>query len=111
MNLLFDQNISFRIVRLLEKVYPGCKHVKEVGLQNLTDSEIWEFAKNNDFTIVTFDADFYDFAVIKGIPPKIIWFRTGNTSTLNISRLLIENRNQIEGFCNQENANICLEIR
>ena len=72
MNLLFDQNISFRIVRLLEKTFPGCKHVKEVGLHNMTDSEIWEFAKNNDFTIVTFDADFYDFAVIKGIPPKII---------------------------------------
>lgn len=75
------------------------------------DSEIWEFAKNNDFAIVTFDADFYDFAVVKGIPPKIIWFRTGNTSTLNISRLMIENRNQIAGFCNQKNPNTCLEIR
>ncbi|MGC9355730.1 MAG: DUF5615 family PIN-like protein [Mariniphaga sp.] len=110
MKLLFDQNISYRIVRLLQKTFPGCKHVKEVGLDNMQDSEIWEFSKANDFTIVTFDADFYDLAVIKGIPPKVIWFRTGNTSTLNISRLMIENRNQIEGFCNQKNPNICLEI-
>jgi len=110
MKLLFDQNISYRIVRLLQKTFPGCKHVKEMELDNMQDSEIWEFAKTNDFAIVTSDADFYDLAVIKGIPPKVIWVRTGNTSTLNISRLMIENRDQIEGFCNKKNQNVCLEI-
>ena len=48
--------------------------------------EIWEYAKNNNFCIVTFDADFVDIATIKGHPPKIIWLRTGNMTTENIAQ-------------------------
>jgi predicted nuclease of predicted toxin-antitoxin system len=77
MKLLFDQNISYRITRLLNSSFPDCKHVKDVGLNEKSDTEIWEFAKMHNFVIVTFDADFYDLAVIKGIPPKTIWLRMG----------------------------------
>ena len=58
MKLLFDQNISFRIIKQLERVFPGSKQVKELGLENTSDIEIWEYAKINNFVIVTFDADF-----------------------------------------------------
>lgn len=110
MNLLFDQNISFRITRLLYSYFPNCKHVRDVGLNEKADVEIWNYAKRNDFVIVTFDADFYDLAVIKGIPPKVIWLRMGNATTLNISHSLIKNQQMISNFCNSENENVCLEI-
>jgi len=110
MKLLFDQNISYRISRIVRNAFPDCGHVKEVGLENKTDVEIWEFAKENDFTVVTFDADFYDLSLVRGIPPKIIWLRSGNTSTLNISHLLNEKKELIEGFCKYENTNSCLQI-
>ncbi len=58
MKLLFDQNISFRLLRKIEVQFPEAKQVKEVGLENSTDMQIWEYAKVNHFTIVTFDADF-----------------------------------------------------
>ena len=60
MKLLFDQNISFRIMRLLPNSFAECCHVQSVGLNNHNDDEIWQFAKQNGFTIVTFDADFFD---------------------------------------------------
>lgn len=110
MKLLFDQNISYRIVRLLEKSFSGCKHIKEAGLENKTDTEIWEFAREHNFAIVTFDADFYDLSIVKGIPPKIIWLRTGNTSTMSISHLLIEKKKLIKDFCDYKNTNSCLQI-
>lgn len=110
MKLLFDQNISYRIIRILNSTFPKCKHVREVELENKTDIEIREFARENDFTIVTFDADFYDLSIVKGIPPKIIWLRTGNTATLDISHLLIENKELIERFCDYANSNSCLQI-
>lgn len=110
MKLLFDQNISYRINRLLNSSFPDCKHVKDVGLNEKSDMEIWEFAKMYNFVIVTFDADFYDLAVINGIPPKIIWLRMGNSNTLNISHILIQNKQLIENFCNKKNENVCLEI-
>jgi len=110
MNLLFDQNISYRIIRILKSTFPKCKHVNDVGLENETDEMIWEFAREHDFTVVTFDADFYDLSIVKGIPPKIIWLRSGNTSTLNISHLLIEKKKLIKDFCDNKNTNSCLEI-
>ncbi len=110
MKLLFDQNISYRITRLLNYYFLDCKHVNDVGLNEKSDSEIWEFAKMNNFVIVTFDADFYDLAVIKGIPPKIIWLRMGNSNTLNISHVLIQNKQLIENFSDGKNENVCLEI-
>ena len=110
MKLLFDQNISFRIIHLLKSTFQNCKHVNDVGLDGKSDSEIWEFAKLNGYTIVTFDSDFYDLAVIKGIPPKIVWLRLGNTNTLTISHTLIQKKDLISDFCRAENENVCLEI-
>jgi predicted nuclease of predicted toxin-antitoxin system len=62
------------------------------------------------FTIVTFDADFYDLAVIKGIPPKIIWLRIGNATSLKISHILLHNKELIIDFTDSQNENICLEL-
>ena len=41
-----------------------------MGLENSSDKQIWEYAKEHDFTIVTFDGDFYDFSLVWGHPPK-----------------------------------------
>ncbi len=60
MKLLFDQNISFRLIKQIIDLFPNSKQVRELGLENFTDSEIFDFAKKNQFSIVTFGADFYD---------------------------------------------------
>jgi len=112
MKLLFDQNISFRLLKQIADAYPEAIQVKEVGLENSSDFEIWEFARKNNFNIVTFDSDFYDLSVIKGIPPKIIWLRIGNTSTINIAKVLIENLELIREFIQSPDYKelSCLEI-
>ena len=81
MKLLFDQNISYRITQLLKYIFPESKQVRNPKLENSTDRRIWDYAKENDYCIVTFDSDFYDLSLVKGSPPKIIWLRMGNTST------------------------------
>ena len=112
MKLLFDQNISFRILKQISDAFPESKQVKEVGLENASDSEIWEFARKNKYDIVTFDSDFYDLSVMKGIPPKIIWLRIGNTSTINITKVLIDNQDLIREFIQSPDYKelSCLEI-
>lgn len=72
MKFLLDQNISFRVVVKLKHVYPDCRQVRELNLENKSDIEIWNFAKQNNYSIVTFDADFYDLVTLYGHPPKII---------------------------------------
>lgn len=112
MKLLFDQNISFRIEKQINVIYKESEHVSSLGLLNADDLAIWNFAKKNDFTIVTFDSDFYDISLLKGNPPKIIWIRSGNLTTNKISEILeakhLAIRDFIENPDKKETA--CLEI-
>jgi predicted nuclease of predicted toxin-antitoxin system len=110
--LLFDQNISFRTVNLLRISFPDAAHVKDFDLQYSTDKEIWNFAKDNNFTIVTFDSDFNDIATLLGHPPKIIWIRTGNTSSKNLASLLSTHLDSIKIFIEDKLYKdvACLEI-
>ncbi|UCS92161.1 DUF5615 family PIN-like protein [Echinicola marina] len=112
MKVLFDQNVSFRIVNLLKDNYPEVKQVRLLGLENASDLKIWEYAKENDYTIITFDADFYELANIKGHPPKIIWLRMGNTTTKSIAEKMISMQSVITDFILSDDQEeiACLEI-
>ena len=112
MKLLFDQNISYRIVPKLSDCYPDSEQVRELGLTNAEDIDIWDYARKNNFVIVTFDADFFDIGIINGCPPKIIWLRTGNLTTNQIVDLLRKRLNQITDFCSlsEMKNKACLEI-
>ena len=85
MKLLFDQNLSPRLVTMLVDLFPGSEHVQSVGLGEAADASVWEFARNNAFVIVTKDVDFSDRSALAGHPPKIIWIRLGNCSTAEIA--------------------------
>lgn len=80
MKLLFDQNLSHRLVALLDDVFPGSVHVRELGLNESDDLVIWAHASQHGMAIVTQDADFADWSKILGAPPKIVWLRCGNSS-------------------------------
>lgn len=112
MKLLFDQNISFRLIKRISDLFPEADQVKNLGLEDATDMEIWHFAKINGYTIVTFDSDYYDLSLIKGSPPKIIWLRIGNTSTSNLANVLKSNHSLIREFIKGVNYKDigCLEI-
>ena len=112
MRQLFDQNISFRIISKVKETFPEAKQVKQLGIENYSDIEIWNFAKKNNYTIVTFDSDFFDVANIKGHPPKIIWLRIGNTNSSIIADLINKKNTIISDFISaNEYAEIaCLEI-
>jgi predicted nuclease of predicted toxin-antitoxin system len=68
MKLLFDQNVSHRLVGRLADIYPDSLHVREVGLRDAGDADIWEYAKRNDFVIVSKDSDFQQRSLLYGHP-------------------------------------------
>ncbi len=105
MTLLFDQNISFRIIKRIDDIFPESISIKDLNLGNPHDSEIWKYAKSKNYTIVTFDSDFIDLSNLKGFPPKIIWLKFGNTSTKNIADRIRNESDKIIDFINKsENA-------
>lgn len=98
MRLLFDQNVSFRVVKQLKPVLPDIVGVREVGLMNADDFEIWEYARQNDYTVVTFDKDIPAIESVRGFPPKVIWLRTGNLSNQAVLTLFHERSEQFAEF-------------
>ncbi len=98
MKLLFDQNLSHRLKELLEDTFPESVHVKDIDLEQATDTDIWEYAEKHGYTIVSKDSDFHQRSFVKGHPPKVIWIQRGNCTTDDMFRLLHNNREAIESF-------------
>lgn len=98
MKLLFDQNISFKIINKISASFPEAKQVVELNLYNSTDLEIWKYAKFHGYTIVTFDKDFVEIQNLRGVPPKLILLKTGNSNTEKLANLLMKNINLINNF-------------
>ncbi len=104
MKLLLDLNISHKLVERISDIYDGAKHVREIGLAQATDQEIWEYAKNNGFIIVSKDEDFHHLSLVYGPPPKVIWICLGNCSTSDIESSLRRYYEDIHEFANQPHA-------
>ena len=75
MKLLFDENLSFKLVAALADIYPGSLHVREAGLLGADDLRIWDYAAEHGFFLASKDTDFYERSLVYGAPPKIIWLR------------------------------------
>jgi predicted nuclease of predicted toxin-antitoxin system len=88
MKLLFDHNLSPRLVHLLAADHPQSQHVFLLSMDQSDDRQIWDYAGRNDFIIVTRDSDYNDLSLIRGFPPKVIWIRRGNCTTQEIAQIL-----------------------
>lgn len=96
MKLLFDENLSPRLAAAFQGDYPGSTHVHLVGLGSALDDEVWNYARDGGFAIVTKDADYQERSLIRGYPPKVIWIRLGNASTMQIEAALRKQREAID---------------
>ena len=72
MKLLLDENLSRRLVPFLQHDYPGSNQVVLLGMESATDKEVWHRARDDDFVILTRDADFQELSLVWGQPPKVI---------------------------------------
>ena len=101
MRLLFDQNLSDRLPLRLNDLYTDAVHVAMVGLERASDVDVWRYARDHDCVIVTKDADFRDLSLLHGFPPRVVWLRIGNCSTLEIEQLLRRSHGTIAAFVSE----------
>ena len=106
MKLLFDENLSSKLPNRLSDLFPNSLHVRDVDMKATTDSVVWDYAKENNFMIVSKDADMHDLSLVLGNPPKVIWLRLGNCSTLQVENLLRQNFETIKLFYKDENLSL-----
>ncbi len=75
-----------------------------------SDSDIWEYARKNDHTIVTKDADFSNRILVSRPPPRIIHIRVGNMRLLEFEKFINANWKAIKAAsANHKLVNVYLD--
>lgn len=64
--------------------------LRDLGLRDAEDTEIFEAAKAQKAVVMTKDSDFVDVVERLGSPPQIIWLTCGNTSNARLREILCE---------------------
>ncbi|TAH22685.1 MAG: hypothetical protein EAZ08_00165 [Cytophagales bacterium] len=96
-------------MKKIAHLFTACENIGRIKLLSTDDLLIWEYAKKNDFAIVTFDEDFGELSLFKGYPPKVILLRTGNISKEDLMQLFIDKHEVIFSFLENEEYG-CLEL-
>jgi predicted nuclease of predicted toxin-antitoxin system len=108
MRLLFDQNLSYRLVSALSDLFPGSTHVRDAQLRDAEDEVVWNHALQCGLTIVSKDSDFHQKSFCAGHPPKVIWVRLGNCSTGQIAACLRGHFDDLLAFERDESASFLI---
>jgi len=98
MKLLLDQNLSRKLINQIESTFPESQHVTTALSERSEDRDIWLYAQENGFVIVTKDNDFEQRSILLGHPPKVIWIRLGNCRTSDIAALIERSTKAILAF-------------
>jgi predicted nuclease of predicted toxin-antitoxin system len=97
-SLLIDENLSFRLKRLLTNAFPGCRHVADFGLLTADDRQIYDCARDQGLALLSKDDDFRERVEREGPPPKLVFVRLGNVSTTTIAAAIIAQERLISAF-------------
>jgi predicted nuclease of predicted toxin-antitoxin system len=62
--------------------------LRELGLRDAKDIEIFEAAKQPNVVVMSKDSDFVDLVCRLGAPPQILWLTCGNVTNRNLRELL-----------------------
>jgi len=98
LKLLLDENLSPRLIASIDDLFPASRHITECGLRSFPDDDVWHYAKENGFAIVSKDSDFSERSALRGSPPKVIWLRIGNCTTTRAGFLLRDAFPRIQAF-------------
>jgi predicted nuclease of predicted toxin-antitoxin system len=96
--LLLDENLSPRLIPRLLSLFAGLTHVRDVGLRQAADKTIWDWARANNYSVITTDSDFVEMSKRLGWPPKVIHIEQCDFPFRVIEDLLRRNALRISEF-------------
>lgn len=67
-------------------------------METSSDTEVWNYAAESGYTIVSKDSDFHQRSLLHGPPPRVIWIRQGNCSVAETADLLRKRFIVVEQF-------------
>jgi len=98
MKLLLDQNLPRQLAGSLQLNFPGSSHVWLLGMAEASDEDVWAYAAEHGYVIVSKDTDFINRALLRGHPPKVIYLKVGNCSSKTVRDILLSRLADILDF-------------
>jgi predicted nuclease of predicted toxin-antitoxin system len=77
-------------------------------LATAEDQELWEYARQGGFVVLTKDKDFQQLSALRGAPPKVVWLRVGNRSTADLAKLVRAHATALEVFERSDQASLLI---
>lgn len=112
MKLLFDKNLGRELKDSAQDLFPGSRHVGDVGLLDAPDKDIWAYATRYGFVIASTDKDFCKLSRSNGHPPKVVWVRawdgSRNRSMPEFASIFQERYDDLLAFHENEQGVLCL---
>lgn len=91
MTIWLDAQLSPAIAAWISMQYPVLAvALRDLGLRDATDQEIFFAARASEAIVMTKDSDFVRLLEQNGPPPKVIWLTCGNTSNARLKEILTE---------------------
>ena len=91
MIIWLDAQLSPQLARWIEETFQvQCLHVRDLGLRNAEDSEIFQKARDSGSVVMTKDEDFVRLVEQTGSPPQVIWITCGNMPNARFKSLLLK---------------------
>lgn len=109
MTIWIDAQLSPAIAFWIENNFDvKASALRDLGLLDAEDLEIFNAAKSADAVLMTKDSDFVSLLERLDAPPKIIWLTCGNTSNANLKIILSKTLQDAIDFL--ENGEKIIEI-
>ena len=108
MKFLFDENLSHRLVQMLDDLAPDSVHPRNIHRLGASDDEIWRYARQQGLVIVSKDDDFRQRAMLFGPPPKVVWLVVGNAGTKDIAAFLRKNVGRVRDFVADDETSVLI---
>jgi len=55
-----------------------------------SDTDVWRYAAEHGYTIISKDADFHQRSLLFGGPPQVVWLRVGNCTVSETAAIVRE---------------------
>ena len=89
MTIWIDAHLSPAIAPWISRTFGiSAFSLRDLGLRDAEDPEIFEAGKAQKIIFMTKDSDFVDLVERLGSPPQIIWLTFGNTSNAQLKEIL-----------------------
>jgi predicted nuclease of predicted toxin-antitoxin system len=95
MKLWIDAQLSPALSLWITENFPvQAIALRELGLRDASDREIFDAAQQAGAIVLTKDSDFVELVLRLGSPPQIIWLTCGNTSNERLKEILLATLSQ-----------------